>query len=316
MRNRRAIVALFVGFILGSLATGAAVGLTAPERSAVVAARDKAQSLVNDLNAILATTTTTVPGPTTTAAPTTSSSTTTTTLPTGGAQPFGVPGSWTQTFGDEFNGTALDTAKWNTSGSWECCDGGRSNLGPNGELDYKTAPPSANYTFDGNNLTIHGIREPSHNLNWTGGQLGSKQVFTYGFIETRAQFSPTTGFQPAFWTWGTGTNPHAQETDGFEFYGDNHTQLYLTAAGTPTCHYTMPFDPTTGMHVYGTDMEPTGTTFYVDGVKVCPTVAGHPTGPWTLIMYQVALASWRAPTPAASTTHAEYVSDYVRLWTR
>ena len=28
--------------------------------------------------------------------------------------PVGVPGPWVQTFGDEFNGTTLDTNKWST----------------------------------------------------------------------------------------------------------------------------------------------------------------------------------------------------------
>ena len=61
----------------------------------------------------------------------------------------------------------------------------------------------------------------------------------------------------------------------YEYYSDNHTRLYLTqhSGSGGGCHYTPPFDPAAGMHVYGMDIEPTGSDWYVDGVKVC-----HATG--------------------------------------
>lgn len=282
--------------------------------AAIADARTKLAAIAADLNQIEAN------GTTTTTAPTTSStgtaSTTSTTVPSGGVSPVGVPGTWHATFADEFTATTLDRSLWNTTGSWECCDGGRWNPG-NGELDYKT--DGQNITFANGVATFQSRRETTSAepaAQWTGAQLGSKQSFQYGYIETRAQFSPLTGIQPALWTWGApGTNASAQETDVFEFYGDNHSQLYLTAhtSGGGGCHYTMPFDPTTGMHVYGADIEATGTTWYVDGVKVC-SAAGHPTQPWNIVSYSVVLGPSRAPTVSASTTHAEELVDYIRAW--
>lgn len=328
-----AVVCLLAGFLAGAVSRAGGL-LSDPERSQVVAARDQIAAGLSKLDAALAatSTTSTVPGTssststastsTTTASTSTSTSTTSTTVPGGGPQPFGVPGAWTQTFGDEFNGTALDTAKWNTAGSWECCHGGRSQLQSdgsynNGELDYKTAALPANYEEALGTLTIHTLRQAGPDGEaWTGGQLGSKQAFTFGYLETRARFSPVTGFQPALWTWGNGASPGAQETDGYEFYGDNHTRLYLhsrTMGTTQGCTITLAFDPTAAMHVYGVDMESTGTAWYVDGAKVC-SVPIHPTSTWNIVDYQVPLAAWRAPPALASTTHADYWSDYVRFF--
>ena len=233
----------------------------------------------------------------------------------GSSQPLGVPGSWTATFADEFNGSGLDRAKWNTTGTWECCDGGRSNLG-NGELDYKT--DGANFSFANGALTIQARRESAPGgQGWTSGQLGSKQAFTYGYIEQRGQFPSPAGFLDAFWTWGApGTNVSGQETDGYEFYSDNHGRVYLTAhtTGGGGCQGVgLGFDPTTGMHTYGTDIEPSGTDWYIDGVHVCHA-SGHPTQAWNIVDYMTVNASMRAPVAAATTTHAEKIIDYIRVW--
>jgi beta-glucanase (GH16 family) len=262
-----------------------------------------------------ATTTTTVDGATT-SNPTTPTTVPPTVVPNvGSSEPLGVPGSWTATFADEFNGSSLDRGKWNTTGTWECCDGGRSNL-PNGELDYKT--DGANFSFANGALTIQARRELAPGGQaWTSGQIGSKQAFTYGYIEQRGQFPSPAGFLDAFWTWGApGTNASAQETDAYEFYSDNHGNVYLTshATGGGGCQgVALGFDPTAGMHVYGTDIEPTGTDWYIDGVHVCHA-AGHPTQAWNIVDYMTVNASTRAPVAAASTTHAEKIIDYIRVW--
>jgi hypothetical protein len=301
--------------------TAPAATTTAPTRAPSTSASTSTSTTTMPIS------TTTAPRPTTTFAPatTTFAPATTTTVPkttttaaapalVGG--PLGVPGSWSSAFADEFNGTTLGRSKWNATGSWECCDGGRSNL-PNGELDYKT--DGQNFSFANGAITIQARRETAPNGQaWTSGQLGSTQAFTYGYVEQRGQFPSPKGFLDAFWTWGApGTNASAQETDAYEFYSDNHGLAYLTAhtTGGGGCQgVALGFDPTAGMHVYGTDIEPTGTDWYIDGVHVCHA-AGHPTQAWNIVDYMTVNAALRAPVADASTTHAEKIIDYIRVWT-
>lgn len=264
--------------------------------------------------ALAATTTTTATTSTTVPATTSSGPTTTTTIPQTGTGPVGVAGSWHPIFADEFTATSLDRTKWNTFGSWERDNAGRSNVG-NGELDYKT--DGDNFSFANGAITIQARREAWNGLAWTSGQLGSKQAFTFGYIETRAQFASPKGFLNAFWTWGApGTNAPAQETDAYEFYSDNHTKIYLTShagSGGGCQGVTLGFDPTAGMHVYGADIEQSHTDFYIDGVLKCG-VAGAPSQAWNIVDYMTVNASSRAPIADASTTHAEYIIDYVRAF--
>lgn len=316
MRNRRSFVAFLAGLILGA---GAATGYAATTATCTDAAScfDGIIALAQQGKSSLSTTT--VPGSTTTAAPTTTASTststsTTTTIPPTGINPPNIPGAWALTFHDEFDGTTLNRALWNTSGSWECCNGGRSNPG-NGELDYKT--DGQNFTIANGTLTIQARRESFNGSAWTSGQLGSTKAFNYAYIENRVKMASPKGFLNALWTWGApGTNAPQQETDVFEFYSDNHSQLAVTshASGGGGCGFIqLGFDPTLAFHTYGADIQPSGTDWYIDGVKRCHA-AGHPTQPWNIVDYMTVNASSRAPVADPSTTHAEYTIDYERAW--
>lgn len=269
------------------------------------------------------TTSTTSPVQTTTV-PTTVS-TTTTTLPSGNPVPLGVPGSWRQTLSDEFNGTSLDRTKWVTSGNFLCCDGGRSqktgaNSYNNGQLEYMT--DGANLSFSGGAMTITAKRETAPNGGaWTSGQVVSKQSFTYGYIETRATLPALKGFQPSLWTWAVpgSSAPNHDETDGYEYYSDNHTKLYLTshAGSGGSCTITPSFDPSTGMHVYGVNIQPDGTSWYIDGNPVCVR-AGHPTANGTNIIDYLAVLQYPRIQPSQqadpSTVIETHTVDYIRSW--
>lgn len=238
----------------------------------------------------------------------------TTTAPPAAAVPLGVPGAWTAAFADEFNGTTLDTGKWSDC-SWAESDACHGNKG-NQQLEWNQA---ANCTVTGGQLTMTARRENHTSASgqvygWTSCLITSTPSFSfqYGYMEERAKLPAARGFWPAFWTWqAPGVNSWI-ETDGYEFYSDNHTRLYLTQhSGTRGgCTWTPPFDPSAGFHVYGTDVEPSGTTWYVDGVKVCQ-VAGTSTGRTNLIDN---LAVYATVPPDAATTSATKSVDYVRAW--
>jgi beta-glucanase (GH16 family) len=233
--------------------------------------------------------------------------------PTGNATPVGVSGTWTYKFGDDFNGPIAWGSKWADSSSAES-DGGHGNTG-NQQLEWNQA---ANCSTANGVLSMTAkpanITSPSgHHYNWSSCLLSSSPsyAFRYGYIEVRAQLTGPKGFWPAFWTWQAAGNNQWTETDVFEFYSDNHSRLYLTqhsGAGGGTV-YNMPFDPTTGFHTYGADIEPNGTRFYVDG-KLVATAAGTSTGMTNIILDNFV---YSVIPPVAGTTGTMRV-DYVRAW--
>ncbi len=252
----------------------------------------------------------------TTAAPVTT--TTRTTVPTG-TKPLGVAGSWTLRFSDEFSGSALDTSKWATTSLAES-DGHQGNPN-NQQLEWNQG---SNCSVGNGALTItakpDNITSASgHHYNWSSCLITSapSYSFTYGYVEERAQFPVKKGFWPGFWTFGAlGTNVGAQETDVYEYFSDNHTRLYLIshATGGGSCIMSLPFDPAAGMHTYGADIQASGTTWYVDGVKAC-TAPGHPTQPANIIsnMFVYSGNGNGNLQPVAGTVERKTV-DYIRAW--
>lgn len=229
--------------------------------------------------------------------------------------PLGAGGTWTLAFDDEFDEASLDTSKWADSSSAES-DDGHGNPG-NQQLEWNQA---ANCVVGSGVLTMTAKREmvtsPTSGTvyAWTSCLLTTTPSygFQYGFIEERSALPSPAGFWPAFWTWRTSAENMWIETDVYEFYSNDHTQLYLTQHSQPTGHttYTPPFDPSAGMHVYGVDLEPTGTSWYVDGAPVFSTAATT-NGPTNIITN---LAVYATIPPAATTNSATKTVDYVRAW--
>jgi len=227
--------------------------------------------------------------------------------------PLGVGGTWRYTFGDEFTGPVAWGTRWSDSSSAEA-DGGHGNLG-NQQLEWNTRANCA--TANGVlSLTARpdSVTSPSgQHYAWSSCLLSSSPsyAFRYGYIEMRAQLPGPRGFWPAFWTWQAAGNNQWTETDVFEFYSDNHSRLYLTqhSGAGGSLAYSMPFDPTTGFHTYGADIEPDGTRFYVDG-RLVHTAPGVSTGLTNIIVDNFVYS--KIP-PAAGTTGTMLV-DYVRAW--
>ena len=130
-------------------------------------------------------------------------------------------------------------------------------------------------------------------------------------METRAKFPSQAGFWPGFWTWQAGDT--YIETDAFEFYSNDQGQIFLTqhSGRQGGCQgLNLGFDPTAAFHTYGVDIEPTGTTWYIDGKAVC-SASGTSTGLTNIILNDFVYAK---DPPAAGTDSATEAVQYVRSW--
>lgn len=227
-----------------------------------------------------------------------------------------APGAWSLAFADEFSGTTWDTTKWTYRSSSQA-DSMQGNPG-NQQLEWNQG---SNCTVEGGMLVQTAKRETyvsknGNTYNWTSCLLTSSPSysFTYGYIEERAKFPAQAGFWPAFWTWQIPGGTQTMETDTYEYYSDNRTKLYLTShVGLKGgCTITLAFDPSTDFHSYGVDIRPDGTTWYVDGQRVCDA-PGAPTAAQNLITN---MAVYATKPPRESTTHASKHVDYIRAWHR
>jgi beta-glucanase (GH16 family) len=231
-------------------------------------------------------------------------------------QPVGQRGGWEMAFSDEFDGTSLDPGRWTDRSSAEA-DHGHGNK-ENRQLEWNQAD---NCTVAGGELVLTARREPvtspsGERYDWTSCLISSapSYAFQYGYIEERAILPGALGFWPAFWTWQAPDVNHYAETDVYEFYTDNRRELELTqhSGAKGRCLWRPPFDPTADWHTYAAAIEPSGTTWYVDGVKVCHTVATSD-APTNIVSNLAVNAS--SP-PAASTDTAAKRVDYIRAWRR
>ena len=99
-------------------------------------------------------------------------------------------GEWQLIWQDEFNGTSIDTSKWNIEGNWD--------LNPNDQLDYwvNTANTSV---ADGNLILKVDYDSVNKRYNGAGIHSNNKYEHLYGYYEARILFPTQQGQNPAFW---------------------------------------------------------------------------------------------------------------------
>lgn len=234
----------------------------------------------------------------------------------GAPLPLGSDGKWAMAFSDEFDGDGLDPSRWTDTSSAEA-DDGHGNKG-NKQLEWNQA---ANCAVSGGELVLTAKRErfsaPSGTrYDWTSCLLSStpSYSFRYGFIEERAILPAAKGFWPAFWTWQAPGVERPVETDVYEFYSARPDELLLIqhSGARGHCEWNPRSDLSADWHTYGAAIEPSGTTWYVDGVKVCHTSATSDGA--TNIITNLAVDG--ANPPGTGTSSATKRVDYVRAWAR
>ena len=259
-------------------------------------------------------------------------------------------------FEDDFNGTEIDSARWNTSLLW-----GDDTI-INGEQQYfvdtqsDSAPNYEPFKLENSVLTIEAVPTPAEMRSqlpeacsaadpsgndrcaFLSGALSSHDKFnmTYGYVEGRMKTSGTSGALSSFYLYhrypGEGVNLHAPEIDIVEYLGENP---FGDEDAFQTYHYadvntgeirsapTMLHKNPTGelysdeFHTYGVLWEPQLVIWYIDGVEI-----KRLTGPqvsrqgMNIVTYLVAGSAW-APTPDINGDFPlQYEIDYIRAYQR
>ncbi|GAB4055311.1 glycoside hydrolase family 16 protein [Catellatospora paridis] len=229
------------------------------------------------------------------------------------ADPTGT--GWTMVFSDDFDGSTVDTAKWNY----------RTDV-----KAYSAQRPE-NVTVSGGLMSINLKQEAYAGKSFTGGGLVSKQTMRYGYYETRAKINDGVGWHSSFWLMagnGSTTFPAEQRTeiDGFEIDStsspallrNNHSGVHTWNGGGASGPYHPGSTYNTGLdlrqwHTYGIDWAETSVKFYVDGVL--KYTAAYTPSQWTHDYTSIWLTSigyGTSPDPAFLPTAVQF--DYIRYW--
>ncbi|MFD5812826.1 family 16 glycosylhydrolase [Streptomyces sp. NPDC127038] len=244
-------------------------------------------------------------------APSTPSSAPATTGATTGTAPVGIPGTWHQVFGDEFNGGSLDTSKWNAN--WFGC--ATCVTKPPNSAEGSAYSPSQVSVGDGS-LHLKLAQQPTtvggKTYPYVSGLVTSngKAQFTYGAFEARIH-TPSSGSQMANWPsfWADGQNwPTDGELDVLEGLGGSACYHFHSTAGGPGGCASGTYSG--GWHTFGADWKQGSVTYYYDGKQVGQITSGITSAPMYLILNN-------AVNPSHSGTNvapADMQVDYVRVW--
>lgn len=242
------------------------------------------------------------------------------------AAPRGAP-----TFADEFDGRAVDRARWRF-------DTSRNKAGwHNHELQYYR-PRDARVRAG--RLVIEARREaPRRAPDW-GGQaytsvkLVSRRALGFGFYEIRARLPCGRGIWPAIWMLpATGTWPQQGEIDIMEMVGFDphvvhatlHTGAYNHRLGTQRGAETRVPTSCTAFHRYQLDWRPGSITIGVDDRAYLRVADDRPGGvaawpfvrPYQLILNVAVGGDWGGKQGVDDRAFPQAMAvDYVRHWAR
>ncbi|MDM5179259.1 family 16 glycosylhydrolase [Massilia sp. DJPM01] len=233
------------------------------------------------------------------------------------------PGDWTLAWADEFNGTSLDTAKWNIEVNG---DGGGNN-----ELQYYTARPE-NIRVTGGELVIEARKEAYMGKQYTSGRITTqnKASWQYGRIEARMKIPTGKGTWPAFWMLGNSITsagwPASGEIDIMEHINSEavtHGTIHWSDQNNAYANYGGPSGNLdfSQYHVYAVEWDASAIRWYVDGSKFHEVnIAGGINGtsefhaPYFLLFNLAVGGNWPG-SPDGSTAFPNRMQvDYVRVY--
>ncbi len=235
-------------------------------------------------------------------------------LPLGCAAQATPPPGYKLSWADEFDGTALDTTKW----------------------DYRTDSKHwstqlpANVTIANGVLSLNLKQEtvPINGMQYSGAGVISKRAFRYGYYETRMKTPPFSGWHTSFWmmkhdgSGGTGSGATMVELDVIE--NDSVSPLKYgvnTHKWNPTPHQTFggktvntPSLPA-AFHTYGCEYTPLAIKYYFDDTLV-QTVDATQFPHGDVNIWLTSIASYLGGTTAVSGTASTRRSTNMHVCTR
>jgi beta-glucanase (GH16 family) len=240
---------------------------------------------------------------------------------------------------DEFNGTALDKAKWRF-------DTSRNKQGWfNGERQYYAADRPANVRVADGKLVFtarHEKLDPARYPDWGGQDYTSGKIVSagtgkwkYGFFEVRAQLPCARGTWPAIWMlpvklekWPDEGEIDIMEQVGSEpnlIYATLHTALFNHTRKTQRGAQKVLPTSCTAFHRYQLDWRPDMITIGIDGRAFMRVRNNQPGGrgawpfdePFDLILNLAVGGAWAAAKGIDNAAMPQRMEvDYVRVWQR
>ena len=244
----------------------------------------------------------------------------------------GVPSGYNLVFSEEFDGSNVDSSKWNTKHRWG------PNLTINNERQYYVDTNSnpdfgvKPFRFGGGKLEITADRTPSslkgsaNGKSYTSGVLTTYNKFKmkYGYVEMRAKMPKGQGLWPAFWLLNHYDNGTQPEIDVMEFLGNDVDTVYNVyhykdgwqGKGSGTLRIDGP-DFTSDFHTFGMKWEPGKIVWYVDGKEVNRYESGSVSNEDMYIIVNLALGgSWGGDPDGSTPFPSAYTIDYIRAYQR
>ncbi|MCB8983959.1 MAG: glycoside hydrolase family 16 protein [Ardenticatenaceae bacterium] len=249
-------------------------------------------------------------------------------MPPPTATPIGYREGWTLTWQDEFDGPAIDEAKW----THEIGGHGWGNA----EDEFYTAEPDNSFIENGR-LVIQALEQRKQGKPYTSARLITKDKFAqaYGRFEARIQIPRGQGIWPAFWLLGedisTAGWPDSGEIDIMEnigrepgiVHGTVHGPGYSGANGVGAS-YSLPDNApfADDFHVYAIEWEPEAIRWYVDDVLYNTITPDDVAGEWVynhpfFILLNLAVGGNWPGYPDETTEFPQRLTvDYVRVYAR
>jgi len=238
-----------------------------------------------------------------------------------------APKKWKLAWVENFNGTKLDTTRWNYEVNG---DGGGNN-----ELQYYTARDTNAYV-KGGLLHIRGLKEDYRGKHYTSARITTrhKADFTFGKMEIRAKIPTGRGLWPAIWMMPTddkfGGWPLSGEIDIMETKGQYPDTLYGTMHFAPApphnrhigalTEHEVPKGWGDDFHIYSIEWKKDTITWLVDGRKYLQTNKSQVTGvtypfnePFHFIL-NMAIGGEFVGAPDDSVLPKEFLVDYIKVW--